>query len=84
VLERAKTVHALDRAATVIGFPLVRIKSEFFQLMYKSSVPTSQETYHFSAAKVNRLILFKEIFAVYCENHEEHTDSVCEQNVEFL
>jgi hypothetical protein len=45
--ERGKTVHALARAATVIGFSVVPIKSVFLQLIYKSSVPTSQETSRF-------------------------------------
>jgi hypothetical protein len=28
-------------------------------------------------------MLFKETVAVYCENHTEHTNTLCEQNVEF-
>jgi hypothetical protein len=28
-------------------------------------------------------MLFRETVAVYCENHAEHTDTLCEQNVEF-
>jgi hypothetical protein len=28
-------------------------------------------------------MLFGETVAVYCENHAEHTDTLCEQNVEF-
>jgi hypothetical protein len=31
----------------------------------------------------NRLMLFGETVAVYCENHTEHTDTLCEQNAEF-
>jgi hypothetical protein len=26
---------------------------------------------------------FRETFAVYCENHTEHTKTLCEQNAEF-
>jgi hypothetical protein len=29
-------------------------------------------------------MLFGETVAVYCENHTEHTDTLCGQNVEFL
>jgi hypothetical protein len=29
-------------------------------------------------------MLFGETVAVYCENHAEHTDILCGQNVEFL
>jgi hypothetical protein len=43
---------------------------------------TSQETHYFSSPKANILMLFREKFAVYCENHKEHTDTLCEQNVE--
>jgi hypothetical protein len=30
----------------------------------------------FTATEPNRLMLFKETVAVYCENHTEHTDTV--------
>jgi hypothetical protein len=33
--------------------------------------------------KTNRLMLFRERVAVYCENHTEHTDTLCRQNAEF-
>jgi hypothetical protein len=42
------------------------------QLIYKDSVRTSQETHYVFATKPNRLMLFRETFAVYCENHTEH------------
>jgi hypothetical protein len=50
----------------------------------KASVRTSQETHYVSATKPNRLMLFREIIAVYCENHMEHTNILCVQNAEFL
>jgi hypothetical protein len=28
-------------------------------------------------------MLFRETVAVYCENHTEHTDTLCGENVEF-
>jgi hypothetical protein len=40
---------------------------------HKASDRTSQETHYVSATKPNRLMLFREIIAVYCENHAEHT-----------
>jgi hypothetical protein len=48
----------------------------FFKYIY--SVRTSQETYYVSATKPNRLMLFRETVAVYCENHTKqiHTNSV--------
>jgi hypothetical protein len=36
-----------------------------------TSVRTSQETHYVSATKPNRLMLFRETVAVYCENHTE-------------
>jgi hypothetical protein len=52
-------------------------------MLYKNSVHTSQETHYVSATKPNRLMLFRETVAVYCENHTEHTDTLYGQNVEF-
>jgi hypothetical protein len=51
--------------------------------MCKYSVRTSQETHYVSDTKPNRLMLFRETVAVYCENHTEHTNSLCGQNAEF-
>jgi uncharacterized protein (DUF1499 family) len=45
-------------------------------LVYKHSVRTSQETHYVSATELNRLMLFVETVAVYCESHMEHTDTV--------
>jgi hypothetical protein len=36
------------------------------------SVRTSQETHYVSDTKPNRFMLFREIIAVYFENHKEH------------
>jgi hypothetical protein len=49
----------------------------------QSSVRASQETQYVSATKPNRLRLFREIIAVYCENLTEHTNALCGQNAEF-
>jgi hypothetical protein len=46
-------------------------------------VRTSQETHYVSATKPNRLMLFRETVAVYCENHTEHTDTLHGKNAEF-
>jgi hypothetical protein len=56
----------------------------FFTILYKDSVRTSQETHDVSATKTNRIMLFKETIAVYCENHTKHTDTMCGQNAEFV
>jgi hypothetical protein len=48
--------------------------------VYINSVCTLQETHYVSTTKPNRLMLFGETVAVYCENHTEHTDTLCGQN----
>jgi hypothetical protein len=62
--------------------PTYPLKTEF--LLHKNLVRTSQETHYVSATKPDRLLLFGETVAVYCENHTEHTDTLCVQNVEFV
>jgi hypothetical protein len=52
-------------------------------VLYTNPVPTSQGTHYVSATKPNRLMLFRERVAVYCENHTEHTNTLCGQNAEF-
>jgi hypothetical protein len=52
-----------------------------FLIIYTDSVRTSQETHYVSATKPNRLILFRETVAVYCENHTEHTNTLRGQNI---
>jgi hypothetical protein len=47
-------------------------------------VRASHETRHVSATKLNRLMLFGEIITVYCENHTEHTNTLCGQNAEYI
>jgi predicted Zn-dependent protease with MMP-like domain len=58
------------------------LKTEFL-LNYIYSGRTSQETHYVSATKPNRLMLFREAVAVYCENHTVHTATFCGQNAEF-
>jgi translation initiation factor IF-1 len=58
-------------------------KIEFILIIYKNSVRTSQETYYVSTTKPNRLMLFGETAAVYCENHTGHTDTLCGKNAGF-
>jgi hypothetical protein len=53
-------------------------------MIYKNPDRTSQETHYVSATETNRLMLFGETVAVYCENHTEHTNTLCGQNAEFF
>jgi hypothetical protein len=38
-------------------------------MLFKNSVRTSKRTPHFSITNINWLMLFKEIIAVYTDNH---------------
>jgi hypothetical protein len=41
-------------------------------MLFKNSVRTSKRTPQFTIRKINWLTLFKEIIAVYAENHNKH------------
>jgi hypothetical protein len=58
------------------GSSLNPLKRELLVHYIRNSPHTSQETYYISATKPNRLMLFRETFAVYCENHKEQILSV--------
>jgi hypothetical protein len=51
--------------------------------LYENPVRTSQETHSVSITKPNRLMLFRETVAVYCENHTEHTNTLRGHSAEF-
>jgi hypothetical protein len=44
--------------------------------MFKNPVRTAKKTQLFTVTNINRLTLFKEIIAVYCENRTEQTQPV--------
>jgi hypothetical protein len=48
----------------------------FFYVVYTNPVRTSQESHYVSTTKPNRLMLFRESVAVYCEDRTEHTDTL--------
>jgi hypothetical protein len=52
--------------------------------VHENAIGTSQETHYFSATETNRLMLFRETVAVYCESHTEHINTLCGQNAETL
>jgi hypothetical protein len=52
-------------------------------VLYKNSDLTSQETHYVIATKPNRLMLFRERVAVYCENHTKHINTLYGHNAEF-
>jgi hypothetical protein len=52
-------------------------------VLYTNPVHTSQETHYVTATKPNQLMVFRETVTVYCENHTEHTNSLCGLNAQF-
>jgi len=46
-------------------------------MLFKNSVRTSKRTPHFTIRKINWLTLFKEIIAVYTENHTKAINTKC-------
>jgi hypothetical protein len=56
-------------------------RRNFFQIICKDPVRTSQETCYFSSTESNRLMLFMATVPVYCENRAEHTHKLCGQFV---
>jgi translation initiation factor IF-1 len=55
--------------------------AEFCNIYKSSSYLTG--THYVSATEPNRLMLFRETVAVYCENHTEHTNTLCGHNAEY-
>jgi hypothetical protein len=76
-----------SRRAAVERFDLASTQDErlnFFLIIYEHSVRTSQETHYVSTTKPNRLMLFRETIAVYCENHTEYTDTLCVGRTQYI
>jgi hypothetical protein len=48
---------------------LIPLKQKLVWIIFKNSVRTAKKTLHFKITKINWLTLFKEIIAVYTENH---------------
>jgi hypothetical protein len=49
--------------------------------LFNNSVRTPKKTLHFTVTRINWLTLFKEIIAVYSENHTEPIDAKCRVTV---
>jgi hypothetical protein len=46
-------------------------------MLFKNSVCTSKRTPHFTITKINWLMVFNEIIAVYGENHAKPINTKC-------
>jgi hypothetical protein len=51
--------------------------------IFKNSVPLSKRTHSASTLKANKLVLLREMVAIFAESHETHKYTVVE-NTEFL
>jgi hypothetical protein len=51
-----------------LGF-LNPLKTKLVYILFKNSVHTSKRTPHFTITKINWLMMFKEIIAVYSDNY---------------
>jgi hypothetical protein len=60
------------------------LKPKLFQIIFKNSVRTAKKTLLFTITKINWLISFKEIIAVYSENHMKIINTLCGQDAELL
>jgi hypothetical protein len=53
------------------------LKTKLAYILFKNSVCTSKRTPHFTITKVNWLMLFREIIAVYSGNHAKPLNTKC-------
>jgi hypothetical protein len=53
------------------------LKPKLFYILFKNSVRTSKRTPHVTITTINWLMLFKEIIAIYSENHVKPINTKC-------
>jgi translation initiation factor IF-1 len=56
---------------------------KYIEIIFKVSVPPSQETHSVSIIMTIVSMLFRETVTVYCENDMKHINTMCGQNAEF-
>jgi uncharacterized protein YktB (UPF0637 family) len=69
---------------TVSSFISNRMKPKLVWTIFKNSVRTAKKTPHFTVTKIDRLTLFKEIIAVYSENHTKPIKTLRGHNAELV
>jgi hypothetical protein len=70
----------MNRTAYLLLFPTFELSTEMFICACRI---TRRGQLTLPRLHGNRLILFREMIAVYCENHTEHTNTLCGQHAEF-
>jgi hypothetical protein len=73
-LKLAKTLSLLPNSYLLTINPL---KPKLVEIIFKNSVRTAMKTPHFTITEINWLTLFKEIIAVYSENHAKPINTKC-------
>jgi hypothetical protein len=53
------------------------VKPKLLYIIFINPVRTSKRTQHFTIKNIISLTLFKDIMAVYTENHSEHLSTKC-------
>jgi hypothetical protein len=56
----------------------------FIQIIHINQVPSSQRRLSVFITKINRLMTFKDIMAVYCENYTKYVNIFCGKMQNFL
>jgi hypothetical protein len=70
LLRTSMNITAL-RLRHLYGLSVNPLKPELVQITFKNSVRTSKRTPNFTITKINRLMLFKEMIAVYTDNIQD-------------
>jgi hypothetical protein len=66
--------------AITLAFSVDIFKLWPFGILLNNTQSVPHRKHYLSATKPNLLMLFRETVAVCCENHTEHTDTLCGQN----
>jgi hypothetical protein len=70
-------LRALFSNTLSLFFSLNPLKMKLIYILFKNSVCTSKRTPTFTITKINWLMPFKEIIAVYSENHAKPINTKC-------
>jgi hypothetical protein len=60
------------------------LKPKLVEIIFEHLARTAKKTPYFTITKINWLMLFKEIIAVYSENHMKPINALCVQNAELF
>jgi hypothetical protein len=69
--------RTLTLSQMMLNYPF---KDNFFYIIPKSIVHTSQKTHYVPNKKIKLLMLLGDTTAVYCKNHTDHINVLCEKN----